>query len=272
MKMPWNRWVGNSQKKGSQDSARPQMTMPQLIAASVGALTLALALSACQSIAKSYQYSLVRVIDASTNAPALNVFVGGTEMAANIGDGTITSYGTLPTSSAMAIVVKDATATSTSTSSTLLSTTTSIVTGAHYSLLVADSSTSTSSYTLSVLEDQHTAAASGQSAFRFINEATNTGAVDIYVVPSTTTLAKTAALETDLTVGTVTKYVSFASQTVTIVIVPTGTTVTGTTALTDEYTSSSLTLTGGEVRTVLIVDSKLTSAPTFTAVIADDMN
>ncbi len=51
------------------------------------------------------QPSLVRVIDASYIAPAVNVQVEGTLLAANIGQGTITPYGTLRASNDAAIDV-----------------------------------------------------------------------------------------------------------------------------------------------------------------------
>jgi hypothetical protein len=50
-----------------------------------------------------------------------------------------------------------------------------------------------------------------------------------------------------------------------MVITPAGTT-------TVKYTSSALGLTGGEVRTVVIVDSQLTNDPPVQVVIAKDVN
>jgi hypothetical protein len=95
------------------------------------------------------------------------------------------------------------------------------------------------------------------------------------VVPSSSTLAKSTALVSDLAVGATPTYVSFTSETVTIVVVATGTDVTTTTTTTTTdsslYTSDSLALTGGEVRTVLLVNSKLTSGA-IDGHIADDMN
>ena len=50
-----------------------------------------------------------------------------------------------------------------------------------------------------------------------------------------------------------------------MVITPTGLT-------TPKFTSTPLALTGGEVRTVVMVDSQLTSDPPVNVVIADDVN
>jgi hypothetical protein len=50
-----------------------------------------------------------------------------------------------------------------------------------------------------------------------------------------------------------------------MVIVPTG-------QITPKFTSTALGLTGGEVRTVVIVDSQLTSDPPVSVVIAKDVD
>ena len=67
-----------------------------LAVAAAASLVVAMALSACENVATYTQPSLVRVIDASYIAPAVNVVVEGDLLAANIGQGTITPYGTLP--------------------------------------------------------------------------------------------------------------------------------------------------------------------------------
>jgi hypothetical protein len=77
MKTTWNHWNG----------AVRQMSLPKLAGVAAVSLVLALALSACQNVASYTQPSLVRVIDASYIAPAVDVFVEGTLLAANIGQG-----------------------------------------------------------------------------------------------------------------------------------------------------------------------------------------
>jgi hypothetical protein len=64
-------------------------------------------------------------------------------------------------------------------------------------------------------------------------------------------------------VGGTAGYISFTSQSVTMIITPTGT-------LTPKYTSLVLPLTGGEVRTVVIVDSQLTNNPPVQVVVTND--
>jgi hypothetical protein len=232
-----------------------------LAVASVAALALACLLSACENVATYTEPSLVRVIDASYNAPAVNVIVEGVTLAANVGQGSISNYGTLTASAVATIKVTEASDSTTA----LLSTTGTILAGKHHTVLLSDNGASSTGYIVTVLEDQQTAAAGGHSAFRFINMAPSTGAVDVYMIPSGSTISESKPLVSDIAAGTVTDYTSFASQTVTMVVTATG-------ATTAKYTSSSLSLTGGEVRTVLLVNTQLTTTPAIAGYIADDVN
>jgi hypothetical protein len=224
------------------------------------ALGIAIPFTACENVASYTQPSLVRVIDASYIAPAVNVQVEGTLLAANIGQGTITPYGTLPASNDAAIDVTAATG-----GATLVSTSGTLLAGHQHSVFLTDNGAAPNSYEVTILEDQQVAAAAGHSAFRFLNQAPKTGAVDIYMVPTGTTLANSIPLVTALPVGSTAGYISFSSQTVTMVITPTG-------VLTPKYTSQSIALTGGEVRTVLIVDTQLTSNPPVAVFMANDVD
>jgi hypothetical protein len=250
MTMFWNRSSGGIQR----------LTLAKLALAMGASLTLALGLTACTDVAGFNQPSLVRVIDASYIAPAINVTVEGVLVAANIGQGTITQYGTIAPSNAAPIDVTAATG-----GATLVKTNGTLLSGHQHSVFITDNGASPTEYTVTVLEDQQVLAAGGHSAFRFLNQAPKTGAVDIYMVPSGSTLADTIPLVTALPVGNTAGYISFTSQTVTMVITPTGT-------VTPKYTSSVFNLTGGEVRTVLIVDTQLTSNPPVEVFIANDVD
>ena len=232
----------------------------QLAVAAMASLVLACMLSACVNVASYTQPSLVRVIDASYNAPAVNVVVEGVTLAANVGQGSISNYGTLTASTAAAIKVTEVSGSTTA----LVSTTGTILAGKHHTVLLSDNGQSSTGYIVTILEDQQTAAASGHSAFRFINMAPSTGAVDVYMVPSGSTLAESKALVSNIAAGAVTDYTSFSSQTVTMEVTAYG----STTAL----CTQSLALTGGEVRTVLLVNTQLTSSPAIEAFVAKDVN
>jgi hypothetical protein len=247
----------------SHSSTSGRRSALKLAAASIAALAAAFTLSACQSVSGFTPTALVRIIDASYIAPAANVYVENQLFAGNIGQGYIGNYGTTTPSPNAAIKV------------TPVSGTTPAVTAAatldastQHSVFITDNGASSTQYVVTVLTDQSTPAPSGQSTFRFLNQAPRTGAVDVYMVPSSSKLADTTALCTDIPVGGTCGYISFASQTVTMVILPTGTSTSSTTVT--GYTSSALALTGGEVRTVVIVDSQLTSNPPVQALIADD--
>jgi hypothetical protein len=235
-----------------------QMSLPRFAIVVPVSLALAFGFSACENVATYTQPSLVRFIDASYKAPAADVAVEGELLAANVGAGTITSYGTVPADSAALIEITAATG-----STSLATTNGTLLPGRQNSVFLADNASATNGYTVAVLADQALPAASGHSAFRFLNQAPKTGAVDIYMVPAGTTLANSTPLVTDLAVGGAAGYTSFTSQTVTMVITPTGKT-------TPQYTSTPITLVGGEVRTVLIMDTQLTSNPPVQATMADD--
>jgi hypothetical protein len=93
----WNRWSAGS------------FTLPRLAATAILSTALSLSLSSCTNVATFSQPSLVRVIDASYIAPAVNIYVERTLFAGNIGEGYISNYGTVTPSAAAQIQVTQAT-------------------------------------------------------------------------------------------------------------------------------------------------------------------
>jgi hypothetical protein len=233
----------------------------RLAAAVVAALALSLLISACENISGYTQPTLVRVIDASYVAPAVNVTINGTLIAANIGQGAITSYGALPASNSAIISVNATTAGP----PLLYGNDYQFLAGDQSSVFITDNAADYFGYGFSVLEDQQTAAPSGHSSYRFLNQAINTGAVDVYMIPTGVTIVNAIPLIAALPVGGTPSYVSFISQPVTMVITPTGLTKPA-------YTSAPIYLSGGEVRTVLIVDTQLTSNPPVAVFTGNDVN
>ncbi len=234
--------------------------LPQLAILAAVSLAGAMTLSSCTNVAGFSQPSLIRVIDASYIATAANFTVESTLFAANVGEGYISNYGTVTPSAAAIINVTQATG-----GAALVTASATLNPGAQHSAFLTDNGSTPTLYSLTVLEDQQVPAAAGHSAFRFLNQAPRTGAVDVYMVPGSATLADTIPICTALAVGATCGYVSFASQAVTMVITPAGT-------VTPKFTSTALGLTGGEVRTVVIVDSQLTSDPPVQVVIAKDVD
>src|SRR5579871_1702369 len=91
------------------DKIRNTRSYPILALAVTGSLAASLGLSSCTNVAGFSQPSLVRVIDASYIAPAVNIYVEGTLFAGNIGEGYVSNYGTVTPSQAAIIKVTQAT-------------------------------------------------------------------------------------------------------------------------------------------------------------------
>jgi len=230
-----------------------RLTLPMLAVTAVVSLAGSLLLAGCQSVSGYSQVSLVRVIDASYNAPALNVYVEGNLLAANLGQGSITTYGGFGPNRNAPVKVTAATSTK-----ALVTSNATLVANKSQSVLITDYN---ALYQVQVLEDQSTPAPSGHSEFRLLNQAPSTGPVDVYFLSGTsaTVFATAKPVITDLAVGATSGYVTIPSSTLFMVIAPAGTTLSAT--LTTIYSSGALALVGGEVRTVLIVDPILVTQP-----------
>jgi len=251
--------MSTRRRNGNLGRAVPRrMTRRGLIAAAPAAFAAALFLSSCENVATYTQPTAVRVIDASYIAPAANFTVNGQLLDADIGSASISPYGTLAPSASATIDM-----TATTGGAALLATSAPLLAGNQYSILLSDSFGTSTAYLISVLEDQVTPAPAGSADFRFLNQAEMTGAIDIYMVPAGTAIANAVPLVTNLPVGGPISYVGFPAQNVTMIITPTGIT-------TPAYTSNPIPLIGGEVRTVLIMDAKLTGNPSVAAIMASD--
>jgi hypothetical protein len=232
--------------------SRQWLTLSSIAVVAAASLSAALLLSGCENVSGYSAGSLVRVIDASYNAPAINVLVEGTLLASNIGQGTITNYAGFGPSKDAAVKVTNANNT------VLVTTFGTLLASQSNSVLVTDIS---AGYQVTVLQDQSTPAPTGHSDFRVLNEAPSTGPVDVYFLPGTaaTNYATAKPVITALPVGGTSGYVAIPSSTLYMVIAPAGTTLT--TTATTIYVSGALPLTGGEVRTVLVVDPQLVTEP-----------
>lgn len=236
-----------------------QFRLPGFALAALLSLVLSCVLTSCQHVDTYTQPAVVRVIDASYTAPAVNVNLDGALFAANIAPGAFTNYGTLTAKSGALISVAPA-----SGGAILISSNNTLLPGQQHSILLSDGP-APATYNISLLDDQRTAAASGNSAFRFINQGIKTGAVDIYMVPTGVALANAVPVVTNLTAGSVTGYVNFMSQGVNMIVTAAGTS-------TVKYTSPAINLIGGEVRTALIMDTQLTTNPMVTVFMGSDVN
>jgi hypothetical protein len=225
------------------------------LAASV--VVAALPLLGCQSVQNSSpSQTLVRVIDASYNAPAVDVDIATTPIATNIGAATFTNYAFLPPENATAYVYP------TGTTKGGVSVDGQFLVSEQHSILVTDSG---KSYTASILTDQPAAAPAGYFSIRFLQQALKAGAVDIYLVPDGSVLADSKPLFADVAPQAVEGYANVLAGSYTIVVTPTGVTKT-------PSASTAIQFVAGQVRTVLIMDAQLTTNPPVTVTIGNDVN
>lgn len=225
--------------------------------ATAGLVTLSLAaLTGCQSVQGNSPVTMVRVIDASYNAPTVNVDVGTTTIAANIGEATITNYGFLAPEPSTAYIYP---ATSRTPTASAIG---QFQASQQYSVYLTDSG---AGYAATILTDQATAPPAGDIAVRFLQQALATGSVDIYFIPSGDTLADARPVVSNLAVKSIKSYINFPAGTYSVVVTPAGATKAS-------YTGTSIQFSAGQVRTMLIMDAQLTTNPPVNVVIGDDLN
>jgi hypothetical protein len=231
---------------------KPLWTRVAAIAALAGVPLLG-----CQSVQSSLpSTTLVRVIDASYNAPAVNVDVGTTAIATNIGAATFTNYAFLPPENTTAYVFPAGSTKFTASAQG------NFLVAQQNSVYITDLGTG---YTATILADQAIAAPAGYFSIRFLQQAIQAGAVDIYIVPAGSTLAGAKPLFTKVAPHSVEGYVNVMAGQYTIVITPTG-------VITTPFTSTQMQFVAGQVRTVLIMDAQLTTNPPVTITVGDDVN
>jgi hypothetical protein len=226
-------------------------------------LLAAAGLSGCQSI--NMNSAQLRVIDASPDSGVIDSYQNGSALAYNLGFGTMTSY--VPMTPGSYILAAD----KAGTRQTLVASTDTLIAGKQYTEIVGSS---LANMQQTVFQDQSVPAAAGQIAMRLINEATHSGAVDVYLVPMSGRLVNTSPIAVNLNFGANSGYIAVPEGTYAIDIVPTGTALA----------SSTVTLLSGEqvdyasgaVRTVVLIDQEILGAqhaaltPGVQAIIADD--
>lgn len=220
---------------------------------------LAAGLPGCQSISGTNVYTQVRFIDASPDAPGLDFYEGNSAVLYKIGFGTVSSY--IPIIPATYNFSID----STGTLQQLATVRGTLTPAGQYTVLAGNVA---ASLQMTVLQDQTTAAPTGQIALRFVDEATRTAAVDIYLLPSGSSLSSVGPIATNVSFGKNTGYLASPSGTFAVVVVPTGTIPTGTTS--PLFTGSQAAYPGGAARTVVLLDQQLITQPGIQVVIAHD--
>lgn len=206
-------------------------------------------LAGCQSISGIQPISQVRVINASPDAPALDIVQNPSahETVANalynIGFGTVSSY------TALTAGANVHAAYSAGTQQQLAQVRSTFAAGSQYTVLAGNIA---ASLQMTVLKDQSNPAPPGQVALRFLNQTTRGGAVDLYLLPPGTAPITTQPVVTGATFGSNTGYIEAPSGTYSIMAFPAGTLPTA--LATPEYTGSQVTYPGGSARTFILID------------------
>jgi hypothetical protein len=219
------------------------------------------ALPGCQSITPTTTYADIRFIDASPDAPGLDIYQGNTAVVYNMGFTTVTTYVPISPGSYRF------TAYTANTKQSQVSTTGSVSNGNQYTVLISNVAASLQE---TIFLDQSHPAPSGQIDIRVINEATSTSGTpfDLYMIPSGTPLANAKLLATSA-FNTIGNYISVATGSYYVLLVPTGTVLTSTTVAT--YTGTLKAYTSGSAHTVIIVDPPNTvTTPGAQVIITDD--
>jgi hypothetical protein len=201
---------------------------------------------------------MVRVIDASYNAPPVDVKIGTTPIAVNIAAATFTNYAFLPPENATAYVYPTKTPTATA------SVAGALLVAQQHSVFITDTS---GGYQATLLTDQGVTPPAGYVSLRFLQQAIHAGAVDIYLLSGSGTPAGAKPLLSDVAPATVSSYVNVQAGSYTLAIAP-----AGDTNAKDVYTSEALQFTAEQVRSVLIMDAQLATNPPVTIAIGNDVN
>lgn len=222
-------------------------------------------LAGCQSLnANSAQ---LRVIDASPDAGVVDVYQNNSGLAYNLQFGTVTSY--VPMTTGSYTLAADRAGTR----QALVSSYTQLSAPHQYTEIVGNTAASMQQI---VLQDQTVPAPTGEMEIRLVQQATRSGAVDVYLVQPGGKLSTTAPIATNLSFGANSGYLTVPAGTYAIDVVPTGTALTSSTTTLmsgaqNEYSS-------GAVRTVVLIDQEIVGPQRAAltagvqAIIADDVD
>jgi Domain of unknown function (DUF4397) len=206
-------------------------------------------LTGCQGVTGLQQAAQVRIIDASPDAPALDIAQSLPATAVpnglyNIGFGTVSSY--IP----MAAGTYTHSAYVAGTQQQLALARGSFVPGGQYTLLAGNIA---AGLQMAFLKDQSTPAPSGQMALRFLGQATRSGAVDLYLLPAGFSLNGALPIATGVNFGTNTGYINAPAGTYSIIAYPAG---IAPSASSPSFTGSQMAYPATSVRTIVLLDQR----------------
>lgn len=204
----------------------------------------------------------VRIINASPDAPGMDIYQGGSALAHNLAFGTVTSYVAIaPGSSSIAADAAGSKQQMTLTRGTFTA-------SGQYTVLIGNVA---GELTQTLLTDQAVAAPSGQISVRFLDQASRfaTG-VDVYFVPAGSTITTASPVLTNVEFGTNSGYINVPSGIYSVVLLPTGSMPDATTV--PIYTGAKVTYATGVVRTLILLDQQIVNEPGFQMITANDFD
>lgn len=235
------------------------LTIVKRALALTGLGVLLIPMPGCSAVSGSPAVAQIRFIDASSDAPGLDIYEGSSGVAYNLGFGTLTSYTSI-TPGTYTI-----SAHSSGSSTALISSRATFKADGQYTVLFGNY---VASLQETILTDQSQAAPSGDIGLRFIDQVTSVGAFDIYLVPTGSKITTVSAVYTNLVFGTNTGYLTIPTGTYTLYAIPTGVTPTATT--TTYYTGTSITYNGGSASTFVFINEQLVTTPGLQVIQATD--
>jgi hypothetical protein len=227
----------------------------------IAAIAIMGTLTGCQAIVSSAPQAHLRIINATPDAPRLDLYQDSNALAFNLDFGTVTSY------IQVAPGAYNITANTAGTRQALSTAKTNFTTSGQYTVLIGNSAASLQQLTLA---DQSQPAPLGQIALRLINQATRAGAVDIYLVPAGQKVNAVTPLVTGIAFGANTGYINVPIGTYSLAVLPAGTVSSSTTLAT--YAGPQVTYPPGAARTVILIDSPLVTNPGIRAITANDFD
>ena len=220
-----------------------------------------LALTGCQAIVSTAPEAQVRIIHATPEAPGLDIYQGSNALAYNLGFGTVTSY--IPLTPGIYSIHADAAGSG----QTLSTAKTAFAASTQYTVLIGSSLANQQQLTLI---DQNRPTPSGQIALRFLNQATRTSAVDIYLVPAGQRLTAVNPLVTGIALGGHTGYLNLPANTYSLIMQPAGTAPPSPAAAL--YAGPQITYSAGSARTVVLIDQPSVTTPGLQVITASDFD
>jgi hypothetical protein len=204
--------------------------------------------------------SQVRIIDASPDAPGVDIYQGGSALAYNLGFGTVSSYVSIAPGPA---TISAATAGSKQQLTTARG---SFAVSAQYTVLIGNV---TGGLSETILTDQSVPAPAGQTSIRILDQATHfSPGVDVYLVPSGATLSSVSPVVANAAFDRNSGYINVPAGTYTLIILPAGT-VPGATTI-PLYTGAQTTYASGSARTIILLDQPASAESGFQVITADD--